>query len=96
MSIPAAGISMAAVPEVVQPDRWQSSRVAQPLEPVADRRGREVERRYGVGWWTMKQALTSAWSQERKIYPPRASKLVSFKPAIDTMLREDSGRLPCM
>ncbi|MFJ8961494.1 hypothetical protein ACIRG5_19100 [Lentzea sp. NPDC102401] len=37
----------------------------------------------------MKQALTSAWPQERKIYPPRPSRLDPFKPAIDTMLRED-------
>ncbi|WP_191297566.1 IS21 family transposase [Lentzea cavernae] len=51
--------------------------------------GREIERRYKVGWRTVKQALSSAWPQERKIYPPRGSKLDPFKPAIDAMLRED-------
>ncbi|GGU76723.1 hypothetical protein GCM10010178_79900 [Lentzea flava] len=51
--------------------------------------GREIERRYKVGWRTVKQALSSAWPEERKIHPPRGSKVDPFKPAIDVMLRED-------
>ncbi|MCK2238241.1 IS21 family transposase [Allokutzneria sp. A3M-2-11 16] len=51
--------------------------------------GRAIERKYGVGWRTVTQAMSSAWPQERKKYPPRASKLDPFKPVIDAILRAD-------
>jgi transposase len=51
--------------------------------------GRELQRRYNVGYRTVAQALGSAWPAERKEYPSRASKLDEFKPVIDEWLRAD-------
>lgn len=50
---------------------------------------RELQRRYGVGWRTVKAAMDSAWPMPRADYPSRASKLDPFKPVIDQMLTED-------
>ncbi len=51
--------------------------------------GRAIERKHGVGWRTVRRALESAWPQPRKKYPKRPSKLDSFKPVIDEILRAD-------
>jgi len=51
--------------------------------------GHAIERKYKVGYRTVRQALTSAWPETRKGYPLRASKLDPFKPAIDDILRAD-------
>jgi transposase len=50
---------------------------------------RQLERKYGLGYRTVRAALTSAWPAERKRYPTRASKLDPFKRAIDEMSRID-------
>ncbi|MET8877070.1 hypothetical protein [Nocardia sp. NPDC004604] len=42
-----------------------------------------------LGYRTVNAALTSAFPEARKEYPPRASKLDPFKPFIDEMLRAD-------
>jgi len=51
--------------------------------------GRAIERKYRVGRRTIVRALASAWPQQRKQLPPRASRLDPFKPAIDEMLKAD-------
>ncbi|MCM6774551.1 hypothetical protein NDR87_13550 [Nocardia sp. CDC159] len=51
--------------------------------------GRELQRKYNVGYRTVNAAVTSAWPEQRKQYPRRASKLDPFKPFIDEMLRKD-------
>jgi transposase len=51
--------------------------------------GRSIEKKYRVGRRTIVKALASAWPQQRKQLPPRASRLDPFKPAIDAMLRAD-------
>src|SRR5579862_3255251 len=51
--------------------------------------GRAIEKKYRVGHRTIVKALASAWPEPRKLLPPRASKLDSFKPAIDEILRAD-------
>ncbi|MFD3511282.1 IS21 family transposase [Nocardia sp. NPDC058666] len=51
--------------------------------------GRELQRKYNVGYVTVNAALTSAFPEKRKDYPERASKLDPFKPVIDEMLRAD-------
>ncbi|MEU7632041.1 IS21 family transposase [Nocardia sp. NPDC049220] len=51
--------------------------------------GRQLERKHKVGYRTVKAALTSAFPEERKRYPSRASKLDPFKSVIDAMLRAD-------
>ncbi len=51
--------------------------------------GKELQRRHGVGWRTVQAALASAWPAQRAPYPPRASKLDPFKPAIDQILVAD-------
>lgn len=48
--------------------------------------GRAIEKKYLVGRRTIVKALKSAWPEERRPLPPRASKLDPFKPAIDEML----------
>jgi transposase len=50
---------------------------------------RQIQRKYGVGYRTVKQALASAWPAERKEYTPRGSKLEPFKPIIDAILVAD-------
>jgi hypothetical protein len=49
--------------------------------------GRAISLKYKVSRHTVKAALTSVWPQPRKPMPPRASKLDSFKPVIDEILR---------
>ncbi|PXX58468.1 hypothetical protein DFR70_114152 [Nocardia tenerifensis] len=51
--------------------------------------GRELRRKYNVGYHTVNAALTSAFPEKRKEYPARASKLDPFKPFIDETLRAD-------
>lgn len=51
--------------------------------------GRAIEKKYRVGRRTIVKALASAWPEERRPLPPRASKLDPFKPAIDEMLTSD-------
>ncbi|MFC8264020.1 hypothetical protein ACFUNF_42155 [Streptomyces sp. NPDC057291] len=47
-----------------------------------DRRGgismRELERKHGVMWRTVRKALDSAWSETRKKLPARATALDSY------------------
>ncbi len=50
---------------------------------------RELERKYGVTWRTVRKALDSAWPEPRKQLPPRATALDPFKPLIDEILRSD-------
>ncbi|MFE2181023.1 IS21 family transposase [Streptomyces sp. NPDC059455] len=50
---------------------------------------RELERKYGVTWRTVRKALDSAWPEPRKKLPPRASSLDPFKQVIDEILRAD-------
>ncbi|MBF6467506.1 hypothetical protein IU427_20290 [Nocardia beijingensis] len=50
---------------------------------------RQIQRKYGVGYRTVKQALASAWPTERKEYSPRGPKLEPFKPVIDAILIAD-------
>lgn len=49
--------------------------------------GRAIERKYRVGWRTVRQAMTSAWPAERKVYPSRGSRLDPYRPVIDEILR---------
>jgi len=51
--------------------------------------GRAIERKHGVGWRTVHKALSSAWPEPRKKYPPRPSKLDPYKSMIDEILRAD-------
>lgn len=51
--------------------------------------GRALERKYRVGRRTVLKALASAWPEERKKLPPRASKVDPYKPIIDAILRVD-------
>jgi transposase len=51
--------------------------------------GRALARKYNVGRRTVVKALASAWPEPRKKPPPRPSKLDSFKPVIDEILRAD-------
>jgi hypothetical protein len=46
-------------------------------------------RKHGVHRRMVREALSSAFPQPRKKLPPRKSRLVPFKPAIDAMLRAD-------
>ncbi|MFE0458767.1 IS21 family transposase [Kitasatospora sp. NPDC058965] len=50
---------------------------------------RALQRKYDVGFLTVKKALESAWPEPRKKLPPRATRLDPFKPLIDRMLRAD-------
>jgi transposase len=50
---------------------------------------RKVMRKHGVSHPTVRMALESAWPQPRKKMAPRASRLDSYKPLIDAMLRAD-------
>ena len=50
---------------------------------------RGLARKYGVHRRTVREALSSAWPRPRKKLPPRRSRLVPFKPAIEAMLRAD-------
>lgn len=50
---------------------------------------REIARSYNVGYSTIAKAMDSAWPEQRKAYPPRASKLDVFKPWIDEVLLAD-------
>ncbi|MEU3756875.1 hypothetical protein AB0H17_29680 [Streptomyces olivoreticuli] len=50
---------------------------------------RELERKHGVTWRTVRKALDSSWPEPRKKLPPRATALDPFKPAIDEILRAD-------
>jgi hypothetical protein len=58
-------------------------------ESRAGKSSRTIEREYGVGRATVRQALASAWPSPRRMPPPRVSKLDPFKPAIDEILRVD-------
>ena len=51
--------------------------------------GRALARKYNVGRRTVVKALASAWPEPRKKPAPRPSKLDSFKPVIDEILRAD-------
>ena len=51
--------------------------------------GRAIERKHGVGYRTVAQALGSAWPQRRKDYASRPSKLDPFKAPVDEILRAD-------
>ncbi|WP_078289992.1 IS21 family transposase [Mycobacterium sp. D16R24] len=51
--------------------------------------GREVQRKHGVGWRTVQEAVASAWPSPRAPYPTRASKLDPFKHIIDEILTAD-------
>ncbi|MGY4984054.1 IS21 family transposase [Streptomyces sp. 900105755] len=48
---------------------------------------RALQRKYGVGFRTVKAATESVWPEPRKKLPPRKTRLDAFKPAIDQMLR---------
>lgn len=50
---------------------------------------RELERKHGVTWRTVRKALDSSWPEPRKKLPPRATTLDSYKPVIDEILRAD-------
>jgi transposase len=50
---------------------------------------RALERRHHVGRRTVVKALASAWPEERKKLPPRASRADPYKPIIDAILRVD-------
>jgi hypothetical protein len=50
---------------------------------------RALERKYGVGWRTVQQALSSAWPRPRRECAPRRSKLDPFKPVVDEILLVD-------
>lgn len=50
---------------------------------------RALQPKYGVGFLTVQKAMTSAWPEPRKPLPPRPTRLDSFKPLIDDMLRAD-------
>jgi transposase len=50
---------------------------------------RELERKHGVTWRTVRKALDSSWPEPRKKLPPRATSLDPFKPVIDEILRSD-------
>ncbi|MBG0831626.1 IS21 family transposase [Planomonospora sp. ID67723] len=50
---------------------------------------RALQSKYGVGFRTIEKALASVWPEPRKPLPPRRSRLDSFKPLIDQMLRTD-------
>jgi transposase len=56
--------------------------------------GRALALKYGVHRRTVAQALRSAWPTPRKPLPPRASRLDSYKPLIDQMLRVDLDAPP--
>ncbi|MFE9382846.1 IS21 family transposase [Streptomyces sp. NPDC007025] len=55
----------------------------------ADLSMRELERKYGVTWRTVRKALDSSWPEPRKKLPQRATALDPFKPVIDEILRTD-------
>lgn len=50
---------------------------------------RELERKHGVTWRTVRKALDSSWPEPRKKLPPRATTLDPYKPVIDEILRTD-------
>ncbi|MFF5030102.1 hypothetical protein ACFY2J_38650 [Streptomyces collinus] len=50
---------------------------------------RTLQRKYGVGFRTVKAAMASVWPEPRKQLPPRKTRLDAFKPVIDQMLRAD-------
>lgn len=55
---------------------------------------RELERKHGVTWRTVRKALDSSWPEPRKKLPPRATGLDPYKPVIDEILRADLDA-PC-
>ncbi|MGV9823496.1 hypothetical protein [Nocardia xishanensis] len=55
--------------------------------------GREILRKYNVGYHTVNAALTSSFPEKCKVYPARASKLDPFTPFIDETLRADLDAL---
>lgn len=50
---------------------------------------RDLERKHGVTWRTVRKALDSSWPEPRKKLPPRATRLDPYKPVIDEILRAD-------
>ena len=50
---------------------------------------RALQRKHGVGYRTIVEALASAWPKEAKAPPKRGSRLDAFKPVIDSWLRDD-------
>jgi transposase len=50
---------------------------------------RALQRKYGVGFRTVKTAISSVWPEPRKKPRPRPTRLDPFKPVIDQMLRAD-------
>ncbi|MFF9113900.1 hypothetical protein [Streptomyces sp. NPDC014805] len=50
---------------------------------------RALQRRYGVGFRTVRAAMESVWPEPRQQPPPRKARVDAFKSAIDHMLRAD-------
>ncbi|MBF6185065.1 IS21 family transposase [Nocardia farcinica] len=50
---------------------------------------RQIQRKHGVGFRTVKEAMASAWPTERKDYTPRGSKIEPFATFIDEILVAD-------
>lgn len=50
---------------------------------------RELERKHGVTWRTVRKALDSSWPEPRKKLPPQATGVDRYKPVIDEILRAD-------
>ncbi|MFI1035216.1 hypothetical protein [Streptomyces sp. NPDC020951] len=50
---------------------------------------RALQNKYGVGFRTVRKALTSVWPEPRKKSPPRRTRLDPYKGLVDEMLRAD-------
>ncbi|MEU5342949.1 IS21 family transposase [Streptomyces sp. NPDC020766] len=50
---------------------------------------RALQHKYGVGFRTVRKALTSVWPEPRKKLPPRKTRLDPYKGLVDEMLRAD-------
>jgi lambda repressor-like predicted transcriptional regulator len=50
---------------------------------------RELERKHGVTWRTVRKTLDSSWPEPRKKLLPRATGLDRHKPVIEEILRAD-------
>lgn len=57
---------------------------------------RAMERKYGVTYRPVRKAVNSAWPEQRKKLPPRATALDPYKSVIDQMLQADldAPRMP--
>ncbi|MFE7358219.1 hypothetical protein ACFU8Q_35170 [Streptomyces sp. NPDC057543] len=54
---------------------------------------RELERKHGVTWRTVRKALDSSWPEPRRKLPPRATTRDPYKAVIDEILRADLDAL---